>query len=330
MNGTKETSMIRLRQVQKSFGSVRAVRGLAFEIPCGQVVGILGPNGAGKTTTVRMIAAAIPPSEGSVEVAGMDTVASSLEVRRRVGYLPESAPLYREMRVRDFLGFRASLFGLRGRAKRRAVEQAAGQCQLASVMGRRCGQLSKGFRQRVGLASVLVHEPSLLILDEPTSGLDPAQIAETRSLIRGLAGERTMLIVSHILPEVERSCHRIMIFAGGRVIADGAPDRLMHELPGAGEYTIECRAAGTADPAMVFGAVEGVSAVEVMSLGDGWVRCAISSGASAGDLREALARAGMGADLLIREQRRNASTLEDLYLRLMSGGPAAEMRETPS
>lgn len=317
--------MISLRQVRKSFGRFEAVRGVNLEVPKGQIVGILGPNGAGKTTTVRMIAAAIPPTEGEIRVAGLDAVEQGLQVRRKLGYLPESAPLYREMRVIDFLRYRAGLHGISGRARAEAIERAVGQCQLESVRRRRCGILSKGFRQRVGLASVLLHDPDVLILDEPTSGLDPAQIAETRSLIRGLAGSRTMLLVSHILPEVEKSCDRIILFAHGRVQADGSPEQLMQQGSAAGRYTIEAGSdAGTGPaPSTVLGALAGVESVEASEIEGGWQRCTLTFSKGVADQREVIARAAAGAGLVVRELRPHIASLEDLYLRLIaeSDGP---------
>jgi ABC-2 type transport system ATP-binding protein len=325
--------MISLRQVQKRFGRVVAVRGVSLDIPQGQIVGILGPNGAGKTTTVRMIAAAIPPTKGSVEVAGLDAVGRSLEVRRKMGYMPESAPLYREMRVRDFLRYRAGLFGLTGKRRAEAVARAAGQCQLENVMHRRCAELSKGYRQRTGLASVLLHDPEVLILDEPTSGLDPSQIAETRSLIKGLAGRRTMLIVSHILHEVEKSCDRIILFAAGQVQADGAPEDLIRQLPGSEQYTIEAR--GQRSAADIFRTLPRIEHAESTALPDGWERCTITFARGTPDRREHIARAAAEASLLVRELHARVSTLEDVYLSLVASAfipppplPAGEVAES--
>lgn len=320
--------MISLRKVHKSFGSIHAVRGVSLEVDSGQVVGVLGPNGAGKTTTIRMICAAIPPTRGTVEVDGLDAVEHSLGVRERIGYLPEATPLYREMRVRDFLAYRAGLYGLTGRRRTRAVERAADQCRLASVLRQRCDTLSKGYRQRVGLASALLHEPKVLILDEPTSGLDPTQIAETRRLIRDLAGERTMLIVSHILPEVERCCDRIVLFLGGRIAAEGTPDSLVRSTLFAGRYIVEARpdAASAGDPGGVFRAVPGVESVHAEAIDGGWTRIHVSTDEDAGDRREALALAARSAGLVVRELRPQAATLEQVYLRLLAeaGGAPRE------
>lgn len=308
--------MISLSQVRKRFGRVEAVRGVSLEIPRGQVVGILGPNGAGKTTTIRMIAAAIPPTEGAVRVAGLDAVGESLAVRRRLGYMPESAPLYREMRVRSFLRYRAGLYGLTGRLRGEAVGRVVSQCRLEEVVDRRCGELSKGYRQRVSLASALVHEPEVLILDEPTSGLDPAQIAETRGLIRGLAGSRTMLIVSHILPEVERLCDRIVVFMRGEIRADGSPRDVARQLRPRAEYVVEA-CVGSREPGEVLRMLGGAVLESEVVDGD-WRRCVASFSSGAGDQREAIARALAGAGLVVRELRAGSATLEEAYLRLVA------------
>lgn len=312
--------MISLRQVTKSFGPVHAVRGIDLEIPAGEIVGILGPNGAGKTTTIRMITGAIPPTSGSVRVDGLDSVDDSLAVRRRLGYLPESAPLYPEMRVLEFLKYRAALYGVPRARRAAAIDHALERCQLKDVTRRRTGALSKGYRQRVGLAAALLHDPRVLILDEPTTGLDPAQIAETRQLIRLLAGERTTLVVSHILPEVEKSCDRIVLFARGRIQADGRPDQLIRSLPGAGRYTVETlplRADAIPAP-RALQTLPGVQSVECAPLDDGWTRSLVAFPEREHDKRELIARACAEAGLLVRELRAQAASLEDVYLRVIA------------
>lgn len=323
-------TMIQLREVCKTFGTVRAVRDVNLEIPAGQIVGILGPNGAGKTTTVRMICGALSPSAGTIRVFGMDSVDETLGVRRVLGYLPESAPLYREMRVEEYLAYRAGLFGLRGAERRRRVGAAADRCSLGAVRRRRIGTLSKGFRQRVGLAAVLVHEPKVLILDEPTSGLDPAQIAEMRGLIRDLSGERTMLIVSHILPEVERSCDRVIVFAGGRVLADGAPGvgvsgGLIGSMLSGGRIVVECKAEEGGEVAWPVGKVAGIEVVQRERLEDGWDRLEMrwTGAGTAREARERVARACAAERVLVRELRSEAGTLEELYMKLITGGAGA-------
>lgn len=219
--------MICVREVHKSFGRHRAVRGISFELAPGLVCGLLGPNGAGKSTTIRMLTGFLPPDRGSVIVAGNDLAHDSLAARGQIGYLPESAPLYPEMRTIDYLRFRCQLHGVRGSARRKAIARAIDRCQLAEVVTRRIGHLSKGFRQRVGLAAAIVHDPPVIILDEPTNGLDPAQVIQMRALIRELAPNRTVLISSHILAEVERTCDRVVIIARGKVRADGTPAELL-------------------------------------------------------------------------------------------------------
>ena len=311
--------MIRLERVHKRYGAVHAVRGVDLDAPRGQIVGILGPNGAGKSTTIRMITGSVPPTEGRVSVDGLDTVERSADVRRRLGYLPESNPLHPEMRVGDHLAYRAGLYGLRGRARRGAVGRALERCQLADVSRRRVGTLSKGYRQRVGLAAALLHDPPVLILDEPTSGLDPSQIAETRDLIRELAGDRTMLLVSHILPEVERTCDRIVVFARGRILADGRPEDL---LGGASDrYVIEARRDGPPGGGPGLAEALRTASPPLRVIGepreDGpWLR-AVVAGEAGRDAREPIARAASGAGLVVRELRAETPTLETFYLRTL-------------
>jgi len=210
--------MIRIENLSKNFGAITAVSGLNCEIAAGEVVGLLGPNGAGKTTTMRMLTTFLRPSEGTAQVAGYDILKEADEVRRAIGYLPELPPLYPEMRVDDYLTFVAKLKGIKGPQVRRRVEEATERCALGDVRRRICAQLSRGFRQRVGIAQALIHQPPVVILDEPTSGLDPAQIIEIRSLIRGLGGEHTVLLSTHILPEVESTCSRAVIIAQGSIV----------------------------------------------------------------------------------------------------------------
>ncbi|MBL0928272.1 MAG: ABC transporter ATP-binding protein [Phycisphaerales bacterium] len=319
--------MIRLADVHKHFGRVHAVRGVSLEIPKGQVVGILGPNGAGKTTTIRMIAAAIPPSGGVVTVDGLDSVHHSRAVRARLGYLPEGNPLYPEMRIEQYLAYRAALFGLPRADARRAVDRSLERCWLADVRRRRIGHLSKGYKQRVGLAAALLHDPPVLILDEPTSGLDPSQISQVRDLIRALAGDRTMLVISHILPEVEQTCDRIVVFAGGRVVADGRPADLARAAAGRWRLRCELRpspGAAAAEPAVALMQADGVAEVRSDRLPDGWSRCAVAPARPDLDLREAVALAAARHGMIVRELVTIAPTLESVYMRLVGAAPAGE------
>ncbi len=222
--------MIEATDVNKFYGRFQAVRSLSFRISEGEVVGLLGPNGAGKTTTIRMVTGFLPASSGRIEVCGKDTIRHSLAARRNIGYLPESNPLYPEMRVMDYLTFRARLHGVRASKRQQAIGRSIERCWLADVAKKRIGHLSKGYRQRVGLAAALIHDPRVIVLDEPSSGLDPTQILETRNLIRELAKDRTVLVSSHVLPEVERTCDRVIIIVRGEVRADGHPARLLARL----------------------------------------------------------------------------------------------------
>lgn len=315
--------MIRLHQVEKRFARVHAVRGVSLQIHAGQVVGVLGPNGAGKTTTIRMIAGLLPPSAGVVSVNGLDSVADSRGLRAQLGYMPESSPLYPEMKVASYLRYRAGLYAIRGRDRRNAVDRAIDRCHLAEALDRRIGTLSKGYRQRVGLASALLHDPPVVILDEPTSGLDPSQVVETRSLIRELSGKRTMLVVSHILPEVERTCDRIVVFARGKVRADGAPAELVSRHSGGGwRCTVEVRGADSAGVPGALASLTGVSRVEGTQTADAWTRCTLSFNGVTDDPRPAIHAACVRAALEVRELRHATASLEEFYIRLIESADA--------
>ncbi len=216
-DATFAQEMIDVKNLSKSYGSVTAVSGVSFQAKTGQATGFLGPNGAGNTTTMRIITGFMPATEGTVTVDGFDVFDDSFEVRRRIGYLPETPPLYLEMKVDRYLQHVAKLKGVARKQIRQATERVVSECGLEAVAGRLCGHLSKGYRQRVGLAQALIHEPAVLILDEPTIGLDPAQIIEIRELIKGLTAERTVILSTHILPEVAQICQRVVIINEGRV-----------------------------------------------------------------------------------------------------------------
>src|SRR5215831_1809391 len=212
--------MIQVDRLSRRFGSFLAVDGVSFEVGKGEIVGLLGPNGAGKTTTMRMLTTYLTPTNGRAHLAGFDVLDDPLEVRRALGYLPENVPLYGEMRVREFLRFRARLKDVPRSKLRRALAEVVARCRLEEVENRIIGQLSRGFRQRVGLAEAMVHDPPILILDEPTAGLDPLQILEVRDLIRELGDRHTILLSTHILPEGEAVCGRVIIIARGRIALD--------------------------------------------------------------------------------------------------------------
>ena len=218
--------MITVNNVTKNFGQIAAVRGVSFTIAAGEVVGFLGPNGAGKSTTMRMIAGYLPPSSGSIHIAGVDQAQNPGRAKSKIGYLPESAALYTDMEVSDFLKFMGRMHGLTKDTLLTRLKFVVRECQLQSVLGRKIETLSKGFRQRVGLAQALLHDPDILILDEPTVGLDPNQIIEIRELIKNIGKVKTVLLSTHILPEVSATCQRVLIINQGKIVAEGTPESL--------------------------------------------------------------------------------------------------------
>src|SRR5438309_3763516 len=222
--------MIKVEGLTKRYARTVAVDNISFEVEKGGIVGFLGPNGAGKTTTMRVLTCFLPPTSGSASVAGFDVLVQPLEVKKRIGYLPESPPLYPEMEVHEYLTFVGRLKGISGSDVAKRVDEVSERCAVADVRTKLIGKLSKGYRQRVGLAQAIIHNPEVLILDEPTSGLDPKQIIETRQLIRSLAGDHTIILSTHILPEVAMTCQRVVIINQGRVVAVDTPEGLTTRL----------------------------------------------------------------------------------------------------
>src|SRR5688572_6549465 len=269
--------MIKVEGLTKRYARNVAVDNISFEVGKGQIVGFLGPNGAGKTTTMRVLTCFLPPTSGSAEVAGYDVIKQPMEVKRRMGYLPETPPLYPEMEVVEYLEFAGSLKGLRGADLRKRVDEAMGRCNVADVRKKLISKLSKGYRQRVGLAQAIIHNPEVLILDEPTSGLDPKQILETRSLIKELAGEHTIILSTHILPEVEQVCEKVIIINKGRVVATDSVSNLTSRLRGSDAVGVEVSGAPQADVESALGAVAGVATVKSMGNKDGVVRFEVES-----------------------------------------------------
>ncbi len=325
--------MIQVQRVSKWYGGrgspggggggILAVDDVSFTIPAGQCVGVLGPNGAGKTTTIRMITGYLPPSAGAIRVNGCDTINDSIGARRTIGYLPESTPLYPEMRVRDYLHFRARLYGLGRREAQTGVGAAIERCWLKDVAHRRVGQLSKGYKQRVGLAGTLVHSPPVLILDEPTSGLDPTQIRETRSLIKDLAENRTVLVSSHILPEIEATCDRVLIIARGRLRADGAPSALVRQVQHAFAHTVEVQTspAGRERIHRALAGLPGVVSVQLSGEGSNeqWSRFVVTPTREVSDVREPIGITLSGMGVVCRELRKAEPTLEQVFMRVIEG-----------
>src|SRR5580693_5604215 len=234
--------MIDVSNLTKRYAGNTAVKDVSFQVEKGEIVGLLGPNGAGKSTTMRILSCFIPASSGTATVAGLDVFTQADEVRRRIGYMPENNPLHPDMRVREYLKFRARLKGLGWRRSRERVNTVMEQCGLTGVSRRIIGQLSKGYRQRVGLADALVHDPDLIILDEPTIGLDPSQIRSVRQLIKMLGRHHTVLISSHILPEVEMTCNRVLIMREGRILAADSPENLQRTMGKNGQIIAEIAA----------------------------------------------------------------------------------------
>ncbi len=307
--------MIEAERLTKRYAGHTAVNELSFQVARGEIVGFLGPNGAGKTSTMRMLSCFLPPTAGRARVAGFDVMSQSLEVRRRLGYMPENTPLYPDMRVREFLSYRAAIRGLeRTRAKRRLGEVLE-LCSLTDVGDRIIGQLSKGYRQRVGLADALLHEPELLILDEPTIGLDPQQIRAVRDIIRGLAGKHTVLLSTHILPEVEATCSRVIIIKRGRIAASGTAAELVAQSQIANEVRLELQA-GADDVAARLTAVPGVAGVTTREADGEWSRFTLSA-VPAADPRPEIARLAQERGWKLRELSRRTPGLEEVFVRLI-------------
>ena len=306
--------MIEVQQLTKRYGPTLAVSGVSFEVRKGEVLGFLGPNGAGKTTTMRVITGYLPPTSGSVTVAGCDVVEQSIEARRHIGYLPETPPVYTDMRVSEYLAFVGRIKGVPRRELRRRSAEVSEKCAITNVQSRQIGKLSKGYRQRVGLAQALIHNPDVLVLDEPTAGLDPKQIIETRELIRGLAGQHTVVLSTHILPEVSKTCERVVVINAGKVVAVGAPDDLTRRLQGF--ETVLVTAEGPREEVRArLERVEGVTLVEEQELADGRATYEVHANKEK-DVRAELARAVVESRWKLLELRTGGLSLEDIFLKL--------------
>jgi ABC-2 type transport system ATP-binding protein len=317
--------VLQVLDVHKAFGGVHAVRGVSFSLDKGVVAGLLGPNGAGKSTTIRMIAGLIPPDAGSISVGGHDTLDGSMAARSLIGYMPESSPLYEEMTAEGLLRFRAELRGIGRRERGAVVGKAIERCRLEDVRRRRIVALSKGYRQRVALASAILGEPSLVILDEPTSGLDPSQVLETRRLVRELGERSAVLITSHVLGEIEAMCAKVIIIARGQVLAQGSLAELSREASagnGALRHVVEVQA--DAARCACFAGAPGVVSSRVVELGDGWTRVEIEPSGETPDLRERLGEVARAEGLPLRVLRREEPTLESLFMRVTGDGPSAK------
>jgi ABC-2 type transport system ATP-binding protein len=315
--GGGDQPMIDVRNLTRSFGPIEAVRGVSFEVGKGEILGFLGPNGAGKTTTMRMLTCYTPPTSGTALVGGHDIRTDSLAVRQLIGYLPENAPLYLDMKVRSYLHFMVEIKRY-PRAKRRGyVDEAIAECGLTQVADRLIGTLSKGYRQRVGIAQALAGDPSVLILDEPTVGLDPAQIQEIRQLIKGMAGRRTVILSTHILPEVSMTCQKVIIINRGRIEAHGTPESLTTSLQGG--TVILLTVEGKTDAVLaLLRQTPGVASAELENtLGETTARYRVVAQPGA-DPRGDLSRELISAGHRLLEQQSSGLSLEDIFMRVIS------------
>ncbi len=320
--------MIEVQHLTKRYGRVTAVHDVSFRVERGEILGFLGPNGAGKTTTMRILTGYMPATEGKAIVAGFDVFDQPIEAKRRTGYLPETPPLYPDMSVFEYLDFVAKIKGVPSGDRRTRVDYVMGRTRITDMAARLCGKLSKGYKQRVGLASALIHNPDVLILDEPTAGLDPKQIIETRELIRELAGNHTIILSTHILPEVAQTCQRVVIINKGRVVAVDTPDNLTARLRGSETMYLQVDASG-ADAAAALTGVPGVTRVVESDRRDGVVGYEVDS-ESGRDVRRDLARTVIGSGWGLLEMRPMRMSLEDVFLSLTTDEAAAiEAEEAP-
>src|SRR5579872_5604180 len=322
--------MITVQQLTKKYARHTAVDHISFSVEKGQIVGFLGPNGAGKTTTMRMLTCFLPPTSGTAVVAGFDVLAQPLEVKRRIGYLPEMPPLYLEMRTAEYLTFVGRLKGLRGPALAERVEYVLGRCAVADVRDKVMGKLSKGYRQRVGLAQAIIHNPDVLILDEPTAGLDPKQINETRDLIKSLAGDHTIILSTHILPEVEQICEHVIIINKGKVVATDSVHNLTNRLRGSEAVSVEVEGRdGSVDPVAVQRKLEQVAGVTRVVFKEDGQRHAVFEveGQKGRSLRGDLARSVVESGWDLNELRAASMSLEEIFLQLTGEEAPAELAE---
>ena len=309
--------MIEVQNLTKHYGPVTAIRDVSFNVTPGEIVGFLGPNGAGKSTTMRILACFMPASSGTAKVAGFDVFGDSMEVRQRIGYLPENVPLYSEMRVATYLDFVAEVKGVGRTLRRSRVADVMERCRIGDVQHRMIGKLSKGYRQRVGLAQAIVSDPAVLILDEPTIGLDPQQITEIRALIKSLSGDHTVILSTHILPEVSMICEGVIIINRGSIVAQGPIDRLVEDFFPTARVHVQMVAPS---PAVREGLskIPGVVAVREELVGDGLASYVVESGRDR-DVRGEIFQLAAQQRWELRELRRAGMTLEEVFIRIVAG-----------
>jgi len=320
--------VIEVDNLTKRYGRTTAVDGISFVVKKGEILGFLGPNGAGKTTTMRILTCYLPPTEGTARVAGHDVFEEPLEVKKRVGYIPETPPLYPDMEVASFLDFCAKIKGVAKSERRARVDSAMEKCRVGDVRKTLIGRLSKGYRQRVGLAQAILHDPPVLILDEPTAGLDPKQIIETRDLIKALGGEHTIILSTHILPEVSMTCGRVVIINKGKVVAEDTPENLTHRLSGAGTLRLDVRG-DSAAVAEALRSVPGVTAVRPHAQA-GDVSALDVEAAAGADVRADLARAVVQKGFGLLGLQQVGMSLEEIFLHLTTSEATAEAAPSPA
>lgn len=317
MSNNTNSTMLEVANLNKRFGEVHAARDLNFSIRKGEILGFLGPNGAGKTTTMRIVTCFIPPTSGSVKVDGLDIRENDLEVRRKIGYLPENAPLYSDMLVGEYLRFVGEIRGMEGDTLTRRSDDMLRVCGLTAMANRQIGKLSKGFRQRVGLAQAMIHDPDLLILDEPMSGLDPNQIVEIRQLIKRIGREKTVIYCSHILSEVSATCRRILIVNDGAIVAEGTPEELTSGMGTGNRYHLRVKGDRQSIESGIQ-AVQGVSNITVEDSSGDWTAVHVFSDTTE-DIGEKLFRCSVDNGWSLSELRREAASLEDVFTQLTRG-----------
>ncbi len=306
--------MIEVEHLSKFYGQRRAIEDLTFTVSKGEILGFLGPNGAGKTTTMKILTCFMPASSGVARVAGYDVFDQALEVKKRVGYLPETPPVYRDMVITEYLLYKANLHGIRGQAAQKTINNTIEKCGLGNVRKRLIGNLSKGFRQRVGLAQALIHNPNILILDEPTVGLDPKQIIEIRQLIKSFSGEQTIILSTHILPEVEAICSRVLIINDGKIVAIDTLDAISARLRKSNVFTVILKNKKL-DVVEKLRGLSGVASVSEQGNQEGGTAYLVT--ASNGlDIRSSVAETVVSGGAGLLELRREALSLEDVFLKL--------------
>jgi len=309
---------IAVRNLTKLYGAEKAVNDISFDVKTGEILGFLGPNGAGKTTTMKIITCYMPPTSGRVEVEGLNIAEHSFEVRKKIGYLPEMNPLYLDMNVVEYLEYSARLHGVNNELLRSRLKEMIDVCGIAEVRHKDIGELSKGFRQRVGLAQAMIHDPEVLILDEPTSGLDPNQIVEIRNLIRQLGRAKTVVLSTHILSEVQATCDRVIIINEGTIVADGTLEQLQQDFRGSEKISLELKASTTNAMTAIYPKLKEVLHVESVEYGgqEGDVHKFSILTEKGSDVREDIFRRAVSEGWVLMEMSRKATSLEEVFHKL--------------